>query len=333
MGGEDTMRGKRVRAGSLRRQAALLLSVALAGGTLLAQTAGKPAPVDPSTSADRALKLVGQGRCKEALPILQRAMPRLTDKDLRYHAAMGLARCAMARQDMASAMSTLVLLRREFPDDPEVLFVTVHYFSHMATQASQEIAAKAPTSFQARRLEAEAFESQGKWDEAAGMYRGILRENSKEPGVHYRLGQVLLSKAGESGPVDEARAEFQKELEVEPSDSASEFVLGELARRAGAWDEAARHFLRASQVDAEFAEAYLALGISLTSGGKFAEAVAPLGTYVKMQPEDPLGHYQLALAYGRTGNREGAAREAALQKETAARQRPTPGGAAGREVR
>src|ERR1039458_3910806 len=249
--------------------------------------------VAPSTLADRALKLVGQGRCKEALPILQRAMPRLTDKDLRYHAAMGLARCAMARQDMASAMSTLVLLRREFPDDPEVLFVSVHYFSHMATEASQELAAKAPTSFQARRLEAEAFESQGKWDEAAGMYRGILRENSKEPGVHYRLGQVLLSKAGETGPVDEARAEFQKELEVEPSDSASEFVLGELARRAGEWDEAARRFSRASAVDAEFSEAYIALGMSLTSAGKFAEAVAPLVTYVKMQPEDPLGHYQL----------------------------------------
>jgi predicted Zn-dependent protease len=209
----------------------------------------------------------------------------------------------------------------------------VHYYSHLATRASEELAAKAPNSFQARRLEAEAFESQGKWDEAAGMYRGILRESPKEPGVHYRLGQVLLSKAGESGPVDEARAEFQKELEVEPGDSASEFVLGELARRAGAWDDAARHFARATEVDAEFAEAYLALGMSLTSAGKFAEAVAPLGTYVKMQPEDSLGHYQLAIAYGRTGNREGAAREATLQKETAARQKQTHGGAAGREVR
>src|ERR1017187_10154155 len=41
MGGEDRMKGKWVRAGSLRRQAALLLSVALAGGALVAQTAGK----------------------------------------------------------------------------------------------------------------------------------------------------------------------------------------------------------------------------------------------------------------------------------------------------
>ncbi len=318
---------------TLGHRTALLILVSLAGGALTAQTAGKTAPVDPAVSADRALKLVQQGRCKEALPVLQRVMPRLTDKDLRYHAAMGLARCAMAREEMPAALAALMQLKREFPDDPEVLFVTVHYFSQLAMRASQELAAKAPNSFQARRLEAEAFESQGKWDEAAGLYRGILRQNPSEPEVHYRLGQVLLSKAGESGPVDEASAEFRKELELEPNNSAAEFVLGELARRAGNWDEAARHFSRASRIDVEFAEAYLALGMTLTSAAKFAEALAPLETYVKMQPEDPLGHYQLALAYGRTGNREGAAREMALQKETAARQPQTPGGAAGRAVR
>ena len=316
----------------LGKSAALLILVSLTGGALAAQTTGKAAPADPAASADRALKLVQQGRCKEALPVLQRVMPRLTDKDLRYHAAMGLARCAMARQETPAAVASLVQLKREFPDDPEVLFVTVHYFSHLAMSASQELAAKAPNSFQARRLEAEAFESQGKWDEAAGLYRGILRQNPSEPEVHYRLGQVLLSKAGETGPVDEASAELRKELELEPNNSAAEFVLGELARRAGNWDEAAQHFSRASHIDVEFAEAYLALGMTLTSATKFAEAVAPLETYVKMQPDDPLGHYQLALAYGRTGNREGAAREMALQKETAARQPQTPGGAAGRVV-
>jgi len=318
---------------TLGHHTALLILVSLAGGALTAQTAGKTAPVDPAVSADRALKLVQQGRCKEALPVLQRVTPRLTDKDLRYHAAMGLARCAMAREEMPAALAALMQLKREFPDDPEVLFVTVHYFSQLAMRASEELAAKAPNSFQARRLEAEAFESQGKWDEAAGLYRGILRQNPSEPEVHYRLGQVLLSKAGESGPVDEASAEFRKELELEPNNSAAEFVLGELARRAGNWDEAARHFSRASRIDVEFAEAYLALGMTLTSAAKFAEALAPLETYVKMQPEDPLGHYQLALAYGRTGNREGAAREMALQKETAARQPQTPGGATGRVVR
>jgi hypothetical protein len=34
-----------------------------------------------------------------------------------------------------------------------------------------------------------------------------------------------------------------------------------------------------------------------------------------MVPADASGHYQLAIAYRRTGNNEGAAREMALQKQ------------------
>jgi tetratricopeptide (TPR) repeat protein len=303
-----------------------VLLLLLVAGTGAAQTAKKAAPPDAAASTDRALKLAEEGRCKEALPLLLRAVPRITDKQLRYHAVMGQARCSMALDDSQNAVSALMLLKREFPDDPEVLFICVHYFSQLSMRTSQELAAKAPASFQARRLEAEAFESQGKWDEAAGIYRGILKQNPNEHGVHYRLGQVLLTKAGDNGPVDEARGEFLKELEVDPRSSASEFVLGELARRRGQWDEASSHFERASKMDAEFSEAYLGWGMALTSASKFADAVRPLETYVKMQPEDPVGHYQLALAYGRTGNREGAVRESAAQKEAAAkRQAGAPG--------
>jgi tetratricopeptide (TPR) repeat protein len=295
----------------------------LAGGVLAGQNAKKQAPSpDPSASAQNALKLAEGGHCKEALPALLRAVPHLTDKELRYHAAMGQARCAIAVDDTQNAVSALMLLKREFPNDPEVLFICTHYFSQLAMRSSQELAVKAPTSSQARRLEAEAFESQGKWDEAAGMYRGIIKDNPKEPDVHYRLGQVLVSKAGDSGPVDEARAEFQKELEIDPRSAPSEFVLGELDRRAAKFDDAVRHFTRASEIDPEFAEAYLGLGMSLTAASKFAEAIKPLEAYTKMLPDDPAGHFQLAMAYGRTGNREGAQRESALQKAAAAKRPP-----------
>ena len=57
--------------------------------------------------------------------------------------------------------------------------------------------------------------------------------------------------------------------------------------------------------------------MSLASAGKFGEAIPPLETYVKMEPGDPSGHYQLAIAYGRTGNTDGAAREMALQQQIA----------------
>lgn len=308
--------------GSLPSFLACVVSGVILGATAFAQTAAKPAAVDPGTAAQQAIALAEQGRCKEALPALKRVVPRLAEKQLRYHAAMALTRCAMALEQNDTAVETLLQLKREYPGDPQVLYIVVHYFSQIAMRTSQELAATAPTSIQARRLEAEAFESQGKWEEAAGIYRGIIKQNPKLDGIHYRLGQVLLSKAGDAGPVEEAKAEFRQELQVDPRSAASEFVLGELARRGGQWDEAAQHFSRAARIDVEFAEAYLAWGMSLAASGKFSEALTPLKEYVRMLPGDPSGHYQLAVAYARTGNQEAAAKEMALQKQTAAQRAP-----------
>jgi tetratricopeptide (TPR) repeat protein len=289
------------------------------------QGGAKPRAADPSASAQQAIALTESGRCQEALPILKRVLPQLTEKQARYRAAMAETRCAMALDQSDTAIQTLLLLKREFPGDPEVLYISIHYFSQIAQRTSQELAATAPNSSQAQRLEAEAFESQGKWDEAAGIYRGILKNNPSLDGIHYRLGQVLLSKAGDTGPVDEAKTEFEKELQVDPHNAASEFVLGELARRAGKWDEAAQHFGRASHLDVGFAEAYLAQGMSMAAAGKFAEALTPLKEYVRLVPADPAGHYQLSIAYARTGNQAAAAQEMELQKQAAAQARRSPG--------
>jgi Flp pilus assembly protein TadD len=55
----------------------------------------------------------------------------------------------------------------------------------------------------------------------------------------------------------------------------------------------------------------------LNAEGKFSDAVRPLEQYVKMQPGDPAGHYQLATAFARTGRKADADREIALQQEAA----------------
>jgi tetratricopeptide (TPR) repeat protein len=296
---------------------AAALTVLLLTQADAAQVAKKASAPAPSSSAQQAIQLVENGRCKEALPVLKRALPRITDKDLKYHAGMAMARCAMGLQDEQTAVDSLLLLKREFPGDPEVLYIATHYFSELGGRAAQELAASAPSSFQARKLQAESLESQGKNEEASAIYNKILEENPKTPGIHYRLGQILLAEAGSSGSTDKAKQEFQKEIEIDPLNAASEFVLGELARRVGQWDEAIAHFTRASSLDVGFAEAYLALGMSLNASGKFADAVKPLERYVAMQPADPAGHYQLAMSYARTGNKEGSALQLALQAKAA----------------
>jgi tetratricopeptide (TPR) repeat protein len=278
--------------------------------------ASPKASAGTSETAERGIALASKGLCREALPLLKKSA-QITDRDLKYDVLMSTARCAMSLDQTDTAVRALLELNREFPRDPEVLFNATHYYSDLASRASQELAASAPTSAQAEQLEAESLESQGELDKAAMEYRKILEQYPRRRGIHYRLGRLLLSK--NPPDVENAKKELKEELKADPNNGAAEFALGETARQAGEWDEAIGHFSRASKIDAGFQEAYLALGMSLNSAGRFADAVAPLETYVKMQPADPAGHYQLGTAYARTGHKQEAQREMALQQQTAAK--------------
>jgi tetratricopeptide (TPR) repeat protein len=281
-----------------------------------ALVSSKTPAADASSFAERGISLAEKGRCREALPLLKKA-GHLADKQLKYKALMSSARCAMSLDQTETAVEAMLVLNREFPRDPEVLYTTTHFYSELASRASQELAATAPTSAQAEELEAEAFESHGNWDKAAAQYKKILEQDPGAPGIHYRLGRISLS-ASPPQP-DEAKKEFEQELKTDPNNASAEFMLGEVSRQAGQWDDAARHFSCASKLDEGFVEAYLALGMSLNSAGKFSEALVSLESYVKMQPGDPAGHYQLATAYARTGRKQEAEREVALQREAAAK--------------
>ncbi len=161
---------------------------------------------------------------------------------------------------------------------------------------------------------------QGKWDQAEKDYRKILEENSRYPGIHFRLARLLLSKPNPApGFQDEAKKELQQELEIDPANAGAEYVLGELARETQDLPEAIRHFTKATQLNPSFADAYLGLGMSLLAQKSYADAVAPLQSAVKLQPENPAAHYGLATAYARTGRKEDAEHEFALQQQAAAR--------------
>ena len=279
-----------------------------------AQSSPKPATGNIA-SAEQGLGLASQGRCREALPVLKKAEAQNPPKGVRYNLLMATARCAMSVERTEAAVQALLELNRDFAHDPEVLYITTHFYSELAARASQDLASTAPASAQAQQLEAEAFEAHADWDKAEAEYKRILEQNPQRRGIHYQLGRISLLKT----PPDSANAsqEFEEELKVDPRNASAEFMLGETARQAGKWDEAIARFAKAVEFDVGFDEAYLALGMSLNSAGKFSDAVVPLEAYVKRQPGDPAGHYQLGTAYARTGRKQQAEKEMELQREAA----------------
>ena len=271
----------------------------------------------PST-IERGISLAENGHCEEALPLLKKSIRQITDRESLKRAGLDGLRCAMTHKAYLDSLAFLEVLGHDFPRDPEVLYAATHAYSDLSQRASQDLIREAPFSYQVHQLSAESLEVQGRYDEAAAEYRKILEISPLLPGIHYRLGRALLSKQNPS-PEDakEAKEQFQQELEIDPKNAGAEYVLGELARQDNDLPLAIRHFSKATKLDAGFSEAYLGLGMSLVSSKRFADAITPLETYEKLEPDSPTGHYQLALAYGGTGRKEDANREASLQRESA----------------
>jgi tetratricopeptide (TPR) repeat protein len=302
--------------------AGFVFAVLVSGQLCLSQTA-KPASTDSPATAKRGIALAKNGNCAEALPLLNKSAQHVTDKDMRLQAGLATVRCAMLSDNRDAAATALQWLNHEYPRDPEVLYVTTHAYSDLSTRAAQDLGRSAPESYQAHELNAESLEVQGKWDEARQEYEAVLKQNPATPGIHFRLGRMLLSKPNPDPQMAEAaKKEFEEELKIDPANGGAEYVLGELARQSQDWEAAIQHFSRAAKLDPTFGDAYLGLGQSLISTKKFFEAVGPLETAVKLEPQNPATHYSLATAYSRAGRKEDAEREFAIHRQMVQKETP-----------
>jgi tetratricopeptide (TPR) repeat protein len=258
-------------------------------------------------AAQSGVALAEAGHCREAIPLLNKELAQIANPEHKRAAGLAGVRCAMGLNRADAAVEFIRVLLRAFPADAEVLYQAVHVYSDLSLKASQDLLVKAPSSYQVRLLNAEALETQERWNEAVTEYRAILAQQPDLPGIHYRLGRLLLSLPESTvTPTtrDEARREFEEELKLNPRNAGAEYVLGELSRQARDWPQAVEHFSKAAKLNPVFADAFIGWGRSLIADRKFNEAVAPLEQAAKLQPDNPVAHYHLAIAYSRTGRKE-----------------------------
>ena len=233
----------------------------------------------------------------------------MSDPPLKRTAEADGLKCAMSLDQEDAALDFLRRLRRDFPQDPEVLYLAVHVYSDLSTRASQRLLMSAPASYQVHLLDAEVLEMQEKWDEAEAEYRRVLAIDPHVPGIHFRIGRLMLTRPKTPTASKEAKQEFEEELKINSRNAGAEYVLGELARQARDWPQAIEHFTRACQLDPTLADAFIGLGKSLVAAGRVADAIPPLEEAAKLQPENPVAHYQLSFAYRRAGRAQDADRE------------------------
>lgn len=260
--------------------------------------------------------LAESGYCNEALPHLEKDFSRIADKQLKRIIGTDTLRCYMDLDKAEKGMNLDQTLVDEFPDDPEILYLTTHLYSNLSASASQHLLAVAPGSYQFHRMDAEVLELQGKPDDAIAEFRKALGLNPHASEIHYAIGRLLLQQ-GPSG-LSKAQEEFEEELRIDPGNANAEFQLGQIAGSFRKWSEALPHLQRATKLNPKLVSAQIALGEAYVSAGRIADAIAPLEQAVKIAPGNPIAHYRLAFVFRRLGRDQEAEQQLAAYKKAEA---------------
>jgi tetratricopeptide (TPR) repeat protein len=265
-----------------------------------------------------AISLSEMGRYEEAVAGLEKGFASSSDPEARRMCGLQLRRVYSGLQRDDKALEVALKLNRLYPNDPEVLYHSGRIFGNYAYLSVKRLSEVAPTSIWTHLASGEASESQGSNDVAIREYRQVLSLDPHHPGVHYRLGRVLLARARSSGSADDTAAalkEFSSELDLDPANANAAYELGEAAHNAGEMVEAERYFRMALRFYPDFEQANLGLAAALMNQGKAESAKELILKAIGANPEDRVAWYRLAQVERALGN------EAGRQKATAEFQR------------
>lgn len=270
------------------------------------QQALKLKPALPNLDVLLAMSLCELGKYEEALPALQKGFKRSTDAALKRSAGLQLQRAYTGLRQDDKAVEVALELVRLYPKDPEVLYHAGRLFGNYAYLTTVKLAEVAPDSLWLHLAAGEANESQGRSDAAIQEYKEVLSLQPNRPGVHYRIGRVLLARAKQStdDTVSEAEAlkEFEQELQIDPTNANAAYEAGEIHRKSARFDKALELFSQAVKHYPDFEEALLALGRTLLGSGKAEESLAPLRRSVALNAANEVSWFQLAQAHRALGN-------------------------------
>ncbi len=132
----------------------------------------------------------------------------------------------------------------------------------------------------------------GKGNEAIAQYQKALEINPDYADAHYNLGNILCQK----GRVDEAIAHYQKALQINPDDAEVHNNLGLALLQKGNVDEAIAQYQKALEIKPDYAGACYNLGEALFQEGKLDEAVAQYQKALQIKPDYAEAHDSLANA-------------------------------------
>ncbi len=217
--------------------------------------------------------------------------------------------------------------REHLPDDPTLLLdlgiqaQQMHLLPQAAEALNAALALKPPSvhpdppiTYALARVEAD----QGHLPAAEQRFRTYLAERPNDASAHFGLGHVLEMQQR----IDDARAEFQRSVDLQPIQTESYFQLGQIALDAGQPETAAPLFQKTLGRDPHHGGALTGLGILAYRRKDFASARNSLAAAVQSSPIYQPAHYYLGLTLARLGDQAGSERELKTATDLARQQDP-----------
>lgn len=263
-------------------------------------------PTLPNTEVLLAMSLSELGKYQEALPALEKGFKRTNDPALKRASGLQLQRAYTGLRQDDKAVEVALELTRLYPKDPEILYHAGRLFGNYAYLSAVKLAEIAPDSLWLHLAAGEANESQGRADAAIQEYKEVLSLHPNRPGIHYRIGRVLLARAKQATDdtvsEPEALKEFEQELQIDPTNANAAYEAGEIHRKSARFDRAHDLFSLAVRHYPDFEEALVGLGRTLVSLGRAEQALPPLRKAISLNAANEVSWFQLAQAQRALGN-------------------------------
>ena len=236
------------------------------------------------------------------------ALPSLAAMPDEPLAGIAAVKCYSATGQETKSLQLLNEMTTRWPNNADVLYLKAKLHMKAFNDATLAMFQRAPASYRVHELSAEIFEVQSRYDEAVAEYQKAIEINPQAPDLHFRLGRAILLAAHNNESLEKAAAAFQSELRLNPEDGACEFQLGQIAQVEGKKPEAKAHFEKALALSPQFVQAMIALGKMETPD----KAIPLLTKAVELQPTNETAHYALLTAYRNAGQMDKAKEEKAI---------------------
>jgi predicted Zn-dependent protease len=253
-----------------------------------------------------AMSLAELGRYQEALPELQKAFKQSADPEVKRMSGLQLMRAYSGLHEDSKAVEVALQLNQVFPKDAEILYNTGKVYGNYAFLTMTKLSEDAPNSVWRHLAAAEALESQGSTADALHEYRAIVSLEPRRIGIHYRIGRTLLKQFhqdGDKANVEQARQEFDLELQVDPGNANAAYEIADMDRQTGDYVQAEEYFKRALADYPKFEEAQVGLAAVYMAEKKPTEALPWLQSAIALNPDDEVSWYRLSQVQRSLGNR------------------------------